>query len=170
MCMKCQRSATQGGKKLSKQRTRYGNQQGFEVVRSCSIAVTRDYQIKLPDNLPVTRKTSEQLQIKGLNDDNAEPRYQNFMRDENQELETAYVSPIASDYYNCGKFLTPQSEKEEDSFFYQNVVVGASNTPESDDTEDYENSAAIKTWQQSNMSESPDDPDYVNSDVATVLN
>nr|XP_014435526.1 linker for activation of T-cells family member 2 isoform X2 [Pelodiscus sinensis] len=64
-----------------------------------------------------------------------------------------------------------QNFMRDDSCSYENMVIGASNSLESDDTEDYENSAAFKTWQQSHVSESPDDdPDYVNSDIATVLN
>ncbi|XP_067393987.1 linker for activation of T-cells family member 2-like [Emydura macquarii macquarii] len=102
--------------------------------------------------------------------DSAEVRYQNFMREDHQDLEATYVDPIATDYYNCGKFLRPPNEESEFSS-YQNIVVGAPNSSESDDVEDYENSAAIKIWKHSKMSESPDDdPDYVNSDVATVLN
>ncbi|XP_043387302.1 linker for activation of T-cells family member 2 isoform X1 [Chelonia mydas] len=171
MCMKCQHSATKREKKLCKQRKLHENQQGFEVIRSYSIAVTRQEQIKLPDNIPVTRKTSERLQASRIDGDSAEPRYQNFRREDNQELDAAYVNPIATDYYNCGTFLKPPNEKEEDSCSYQNVVIGASNSTESDDVEDYENSASIKIWQQSNMSESPDDyPDYVNSDVAAMPN
>ncbi|KAM7139942.1 linker for activation of T-cells family member 2 isoform 3-T4 [Macrochelys suwanniensis] len=155
MCVKCQRSATKREKKLCKQRKLHENQPGFEVIRSYSIAVTRQDQIKLSDNIPVTRKTSERLQA----------------TEDNQELDAAYVNPIASDYYNCVTFLRPPNEKEEDSCSYQNIVIGASNSAESDDVEDYENSASIKTWQQSKMSESPDDyPDYVNSDVAAVPN
>ncbi|CAM5104770.1 unnamed protein product [Natator depressus] len=152
MCMKCRHSATKREKKLCKQRKLHENQQGFEVIRSYSIAVTRQEQIKLPDNIPVTRKTSERLQASRIDGDSAEPRYQNFRREDNQELDAAYVNPIATDYYNCGTFLRPPNEKEEDSCSYQNVVIGASNSTESDDVEDYENSASIKIWQQSNMS------------------
>ncbi|XP_050785422.1 linker for activation of T-cells family member 2 isoform X2 [Gopherus flavomarginatus] len=147
MCVKCQRSATKREKKLCKQRKLHGNQPGFEVIRSYSIAVTRQDQIKLPDNVPVTRKTSERLQATG---DSAEPRYQNFMREDNQELDAAYVNPIATDYYNCATFLRPPNEKEEDSCSYQNVVIGASNSAESESPDDY--------------------PDYVNSDIAAVPN
>ncbi|KAH1178722.1 linker for activation of T-cells family member 2 [Mauremys mutica] len=171
LCVKCQRSATKREKKLCKQRKLHGNQPAFEVIRSYSIAMTRQDQIKLPDNIPVTRKSSERLQATGIDGDSAEPRYQNFMREDNQELDATYVNPIATDYYNCAKFLRPPNEKEEDSCSYQNVVIGASNSAESDDVEDYENSVSIKIWQQSNISESPDDyPDYVNSDVAAVPN
>ncbi|XP_034608553.1 linker for activation of T-cells family member 2 isoform X2 [Trachemys scripta elegans] len=147
------------------------NQPGFQVIRSYSIAVTRQDEIKLPDNIPVTRKTNKRLQATDIDGDNAEPRYQNFMREDNQELDAAYVNPIASDYFNCRTFLRPANEKEEDSCSYQNVVIGTSNSAESDDVDDYENSASIKIWKQSNISESPDDyPDYVNSDVAAVPN
>ncbi|XP_034608551.1 linker for activation of T-cells family member 2 isoform X1 [Trachemys scripta elegans] len=171
MCMKCQRSATKQEKKLCKQRTLHENQPGFQVIRSYSIAVTRQDEIKLPDNIPVTRKTNKRLQATDIDGDNAEPRYQNFMREDNQELDAAYVNPIASDYFNCRTFLRPANEKEEDSCSYQNVVIGTSNSAESDDVDDYENSASIKIWKQSNISESPDDyPDYVNSDVAAVPN
>ncbi|XP_065429083.1 linker for activation of T-cells family member 2 isoform X2 [Chrysemys picta bellii] len=158
MCMKCQRSATKQEKKLCKQRKLHENQPGFQVIRSYSIAVTRQDEIKLPDNIPVTRKTNKRLQATDIDEDN-------------QELDAAYVNPIASDYFNCGMFLRPANEKEEDSCSYQNVVIGASNSAESDDVDDYENSASIKIWKQSNISESPDDyPDYVNSDVAAVPN
>ncbi|XP_067394263.1 linker for activation of T-cells family member 2-like [Emydura macquarii macquarii] len=68
MCMKCQRSATKREKNLSKQRNLHENQQRFEVIRSYSIATTRQDQIKLPDNIPVTRKTNERLQTTGLDD------------------------------------------------------------------------------------------------------
>uniref|UniRef100_A0A8C3IZD0 Uncharacterized protein n=1 Tax=Chrysemys picta bellii TaxID=8478 RepID=A0A8C3IZD0_CHRPI len=137
---------------------RHESQPGFQVIRSYSIAVTRQDEIKLPDNIPVTRKTNKRLQATDIDEDN-------------QELDAAYVNPIASDYFNCGMFLRPANEKEEDSCSYQNVVIGASNSAESDDVDDYENSASIKIWKQSNISESPDDyPDYVNSDVAAVPN
>lgn len=175
--MKCQRSATKRDKKLSKHRSRHENQQGFEVIRSYSMTTTRQDQMEWPENILLTRKTSKDLQATSTEGDNGEPRYQNFMREDSQELDAAYVSPIATDYYNCGKFLRPPNVtrhsrvEADDSCSYENMVIGASNSLESDDTEDYENSAAFKTWQQSHVSESPDDdPDYVNSDIATVLN
>ncbi|XP_075760423.1 linker for activation of T-cells family member 2 isoform X2 [Pelodiscus sinensis] len=180
--------ATKRDKKLSKHRSRHENQQGFEVIRSYSMTTTRQDQMEWPENILLTRKTSKDLQATSTEGDNGEPRYQNFMRgalavhlpshlhavpaircpEDSQELDAAYVSPIATDYYNCGKFLRPPND---DSCSYENMVIGASNSLESDDTEDYENSAAFKTWQQSHVSESPDDdPDYVNSDIATVPN
>nr|XP_025033769.1 linker for activation of T-cells family member 2 isoform X1 [Pelodiscus sinensis] len=169
--------ATKRDKKLSKHRSRHENQQGFEVIRSYSMTTTRQDQMEWPENILLTRKTSKDLQATSTEGDNGEPRYQNFMREDSQELDAAYVSPIATDYYNCGKFLRPPNVtrhsrvEPDDSCSYENMVIGASNSLESDDTEDYENSAAFKTWQQSHVSESPDDdPDYVNSDIATVLN
>ncbi|XP_014463516.1 linker for activation of T-cells family member 2 isoform X3 [Alligator mississippiensis] len=59
-------------------------------------------------------------------------------------------------------------KKDQDAHAYQNVMVGgASQNAEPDDADDYENSAAIQMWKQSEMSESAEDdldePDYVNT-------
>ncbi|XP_062448825.1 linker for activation of T-cells family member 2-like [Rhea pennata] len=81
--------------------------------------------------------------------------------------DAAYVDPISFDYYNCVKFLTPPNEEEEDSYSYQNVIIGTSHSSDSvtDDTGDYENSAAIHIWKLQQVEESQDDePDYVNTD------
>ncbi|XP_019401005.1 PREDICTED: linker for activation of T-cells family member 2 isoform X3 [Crocodylus porosus] len=59
-------------------------------------------------------------------------------------------------------------KRDQDVHAYQNVMVGeASQNAEPDDADDYENSAAIQMWKQSEMSASSEDdhdePDYVNT-------
>ncbi|XP_019366963.1 PREDICTED: linker for activation of T-cells family member 2 isoform X3 [Gavialis gangeticus] len=59
-------------------------------------------------------------------------------------------------------------KRDQDVHAYQNVIVGVvSQNAEPDDADDYENSAAIQMWKQSEMSESAEDdhdePDYVNT-------
>ncbi|XP_006029222.1 linker for activation of T-cells family member 2 isoform X4 [Alligator sinensis] len=126
MCMKCQQSAAKReNKELHQQRSRRGNRQTFEVIRTYSIPVARLEQIKSPDSDPVIRSSK--------------------------------------------KFLTSDlDKKDQDAHAYQNVMVGgASQNAEPDDADDYENSAAIQMWKQSEMSESAEDdldePDYVNT-------
>ncbi|XP_064892578.1 linker for activation of T-cells family member 2 isoform X2 [Columba livia] len=84
--------------------------------------------------------------------------------------DTAYVEPIALDYYNHARFFTPPNEKEEDSHSYQNVIIGVSHSCDlvTDDSADYENSAAIHIWKlqqaEALQTESLDDePDYINT-------
>ncbi|XP_009467262.1 PREDICTED: linker for activation of T-cells family member 2 [Nipponia nippon] len=88
-----------------------------------------------------------------------ESRYQNFLTEECLRGDTAYVEPVSLDYYNCTQFFTPPNEKEEDSYSYQNVVIGVSHgcDPVTDDSVDYENSAAIHTWK---LQQAEDQPAY----------
>ncbi|XP_014463510.1 linker for activation of T-cells family member 2 isoform X1 [Alligator mississippiensis] len=155
MCMKCQQSAAKReNKELHQQRGRHGNRQTFEVIRTYSIPVARLEQMKSPDSDPVIR-SSKEFPTSDLDRDS-------------QDCEATYVDPVATDYYNCGKYLRPPNEKDQDAHAYQNVMVGgASQNAEPDDADDYENSAAIQMWKQSEMSESAEDdldePDYVNT-------
>ncbi|XP_053941375.1 linker for activation of T-cells family member 2 [Cuculus canorus] len=130
-------------------------------------------QIKEPVNLSIARKTTEELGAYchlGYGS-RTECRYQNFLTEDLLQGDTgdaAYVEPIALDYYNCAQFFTPPKEKEEDSYSYQNVVIGDCGSSDADDAVDYENSAAIHVWKlqqaEALQTESPDDePDYVNT-------
>ncbi|RMC10861.1 hypothetical protein DUI87_12573 [Hirundo rustica rustica] len=105
-----------------------------------------------------------------------ESRYQNFLAESCLQEDTAYVEPIALDYYyNCTRFFNPphgrcpgRQEKDEDSYSYENVTIGASQGSDPDDAVDYENSLAIHTWKlqqgQAPLTESLDDePDYINA-------
>ncbi|XP_064379508.1 linker for activation of T-cells family member 2 isoform X2 [Dromaius novaehollandiae] len=174
-CVRCQLSAIKREKKQSERRSQLENQQRFEVIRAHSMLATRRLeQIKEPENLLVTRKTNEELSAASCvgSGSRAESRYQNFLKEDHLQGDATYVDPISLDYYNCVKFPMPPNEKEEDSYSYQNVIVGASHSFDlvTDDTGDYENSAAIHTWKLQQVEESQDDePDYVNTDPASGL-
>ncbi|KAM7033246.1 linker for activation of T-cells family member 2 isoform 2-T2 [Acridotheres tristis] len=105
-----------------------------------------------------------------------ESRYQNFLTESCLQEENDYVEPISLDnYYNCTLLFQPpcgtspgKQEKDEDSYSYENVTIGAFRGSDPDDTVDYENRMAIKTWKlqqgQASLTESPDDePDYINT-------
>ncbi|XP_067165683.1 linker for activation of T-cells family member 2 [Apteryx mantelli] len=176
VCVRCQLSATKREKQQSGRRSQLENQQRFEVIRSRStLATTRRLeQTKEPENLPVTRKTNEELSTARRigSGSRAESRYQNFLKEDCLQGDATYVDPISFDYYNCVKFLTPPNEKEEESSSYQNVIVGASHSSDlvTDDTGDYENSTTIHIWKLKQVEESQDDePDYVNTDPASGL-
>ncbi|XP_010152596.1 PREDICTED: linker for activation of T-cells family member 2 [Eurypyga helias] len=109
-----------------------------------------------------------------LSGSRTECRYQNFLTEDCLRGDPAYVEPLSLDYYNCAQFFTPPNEKEEDSNSYQNVIIGVPHGSElvTDDTTDYENSAAIHRWKvqqvEALQAESPDDePDYVNTTPAS---
>ncbi|XP_066189265.1 LOW QUALITY PROTEIN: linker for activation of T-cells family member 2 [Sylvia atricapilla] len=181
LCMRCQRSATERETQLSQRRSQLESQQRFAVIQPRT-TTRRLEQIKEPENLPIARKAIEELSASyhtgyGSRD---ESRYQNFLA-ENCLQESAYVEPISLGlYYNCtGIFNPPQRrspEKDEDSYSYENVIIGApqgsdpASDPGSDpdDAVDYENSMAIHTWKlqhrQASLTESLDDePDYINT-------
>ncbi|XP_076779238.1 linker for activation of T-cells family member 2 isoform X5 [Arvicanthis niloticus] len=105
------------------------------------------------------------------------PRYQNFYKGSRDELDSAYVDPISTDYYNWGRFQKPP--EDDDSNSYENVLICKPSTPESgvEESEDYQNSVSIHQWRESkrivgaqrSLSGSPDEePDYVNGDVAAA--
>ncbi|XP_009875465.1 PREDICTED: linker for activation of T-cells family member 2 [Apaloderma vittatum] len=116
-----------------------------------------------------------------------ETRYQNFLTEDYLQGDADYVEPVAMDYYNCTRFFTPPNEKEEDSYSYQNVIIGVSHSsdPVTDDTVDYENSVTIHTWElhqaedqladrcfslTAQQAESSDDePEYINTTPASSL-
>ncbi|XP_039938542.1 linker for activation of T-cells family member 2 isoform X2 [Hirundo rustica] len=141
-------------------------------------ATRRLEQIKEPENFSIARKAIEELSAShhtgyGSRD---ESRYQNFLAESCLQEDTAYVEPIALDYYyNCTRFFNPprgrcpgRQEKDEDSYSYENVTIGASQGSDPDDAVDYENSLAIHTWKlqqgQALLTESLDDePDYINA-------
>ncbi|KAI1231936.1 hypothetical protein IHE44_0007578 [Lamprotornis superbus] len=141
LCIRCQLSpATKRETQLNEQRSQLESQQRFEVVRSHTIATRRLESIKEPESLPIARE------------------------------------PISLDhYYNCTRLFQPpcgsspgKREKDEDSYSYENVTIGASQRSDPDDTVDYENSMAIQTWKlqqgQASLTESLDDePDYINT-------
>ncbi|KAM6118598.1 linker for activation of T-cells family member 2 [Phoenicopterus ruber ruber] len=174
LCVKCQLSATKREKQPSERRSQLESQQRFEVIRSHSTATRRLEQIKEPQNLSIARKTAEELGAsrRAGYGSRTESRYQNFLTEDSLRGDATYMEPVPLDYYNCSWFFTPPNEKEEDSYSYQNVIVEASHDPVTDDTLDYENSAAIHIWKlqqtEALQTESPDDePDYVNTAPAS---
>ncbi|XP_030328181.1 linker for activation of T-cells family member 2 isoform X3 [Strigops habroptila] len=174
LCVKCQLSATKREKQLNERRSQLRSQQSFEVIRSHSAMTRRLEQIKEPENLSIVRKTTKELgatRHAGYGS-RAESRYRDFLTEDCLQGEAAYVEPISLDYYNCATFFTPPNEKEEDSHSYQNIIIGVSQGSDTDDGADYENSAAIYTWQlhqaEALQTESLDDePDYVNTAPAS---
>ncbi|KAM8797343.1 linker for activation of T-cells family member 2 [Eudromia elegans] len=150
-CVRCRLRGARREERRSERRTRLGNPQSFEVIRSRSVLATtrRLEQNKEWENSPVPRKSNEELGAARRvgSEARAESRYQNFLKEDQLHEEAAYVDPISWDYYN---WMNPVSahEKEEDSYSYQNVIVGArlSSSSVTDDTGDYENSTAIHIW------------------------
>ncbi|KAM6048905.1 linker for activation of T-cells family member 2 isoform 2-T3 [Theristicus caerulescens] len=162
-CIKCQLSATKREKPPSERRSPLESQQRFEVIRSHSTTTRRLEQIKQPENLSIARKTTKELGTSRCTG------YEECLRGD-----AAYVEPVPVDYYNCARFFTPPNEKEEDSYSYQNVIIGVSHgcDPVTDDSLDYENSTAIHIWKlqqaEALQTESPDDePDYINTAPAS---
>ncbi|XP_069082998.1 linker for activation of T-cells family member 2 isoform X2 [Pleurodeles waltl] len=101
-----------------------------------------------------------------------EPRYQNASRVAEISHEEAYLEPLVSDYYNCGAFLKPPAGAitggEEDGNSYVNVLIPPmeSSESETDDTQDYANTAQLKNQPRKNSGSSENDytdPDYVNA-------
>ncbi|KAM7088636.1 linker for activation of T-cells family member 2 isoform 1-T2 [Ciconia maguari] len=176
LCVKCQLSATKREKQLSERRSQLESQPSFEVIRSHSTTTRRLEQIKEPENLSIARKTIKELGASHRTGYGCriESRYQNFLTEDCLREDAAYVEPISLDYYNCAQFFTPPNEKEEDSYSYQNVIIGVSHgsDPVIEDAADYENSAAIHIWKlqqaEALQTESPDDePDYINTAPAS---
>ncbi|NXL84584.1 NTAL protein, partial [Alectura lathami] len=174
-CVRCQFYATKQGKKQSERRSQLESQQRFEVVRSYSAVTRRLEQMKEPKNLAITRNALEELGTSrhvGVAS-SAEPRYQNFLTEDSLHGDAAYVEPIPLDYYSHARCFSPPRDKEEDSYSYQNVLVGVPCGSGLDDAEDYENSAAIHVWkvQQAEAmlyADSQDEePDYVNTEPAS---
>lgn len=179
LCIRCQLSpATKRETQLDEQRSQLEGQQRFQVIRSHTVATQRLESVKEPENLPIARKASEELGAShhpgyGSRD---ESRYQNFLTESCLQEENPYVEPISLDHYsNCPRLFHPprvnsphKQEKDEDSYSYENVTIGASQGSDPDDAVDYENSMAIQTWKlqqgQASLSESLDDePDYINT-------
>ncbi|XP_050177625.1 linker for activation of T-cells family member 2 isoform X2 [Myiozetetes cayanensis] len=175
LCVRCQLSATKREMRLSEHRRQLESQQRFEVIRSHSSATRRLEKMKGPENLSIARKTTEQLSAShhagyGSRD---ESRYQNFLTEDYLQEDSAYVEPISLDYNNHARFFTRPKEKEEDSYSYENVIIGVSLGPDLDEAADYENSEAIHTWklqqEEALRAESPDEePDYINTAPAPV--
>ncbi|XP_025905934.1 linker for activation of T-cells family member 2 [Nothoprocta perdicaria] len=173
VCVRCQLWASKREKQQSERRRELENQRSFEVIRSRSMLTTRRLeQNKASENSPVTRKSNEELGTTRRvgSEDRAESRYQNFLKEDQLHEEAAYIDPISWDYYNWMNPGSLHGGREEDSFSYQNVVVGAclGSSSVTDDAGDYENSTAIRIW--TLQQESPDEePDYVNTDPASGL-
>ncbi|XP_027546806.1 linker for activation of T-cells family member 2 isoform X1 [Neopelma chrysocephalum] len=177
LCVKCQLSATKREMRLSEHRSQLESQQRFEVIRSHSSATRRLEKTKGPENLSIARKTTEQLSAShhagyGSRD---ESRYQNFLTEDYLQGDSDYVEPISLDYNNHARFFTRPKEKEEDSYSYENVIIGASrgSDPVTDEAADYENSEAMHTWklqqEEALQRESPDEePVYINTAPASV--
>ncbi|NXK38248.1 NTAL protein, partial [Piprites chloris] len=128
LCVKCQLSATKRETQLSEHRSHLESQQRFEVIRSHSSATRRLEKSKGPENLSIARKTTEQLSAShhagyGSRD---ESRYQNFLTEDYLQEDSAYVEPISLDYNSHARFFTRHKEKEEDSYSYENVIIGVS--------------------------------------------
>ncbi|KAM4886913.1 linker for activation of T-cells family member 2 isoform 2-T2 [Sylvia borin] len=166
LCIRCQHSATERETQLSQRRSQLESQQRFAVIQPRT-TTRRLEQIKEPENLPIARKAIEELSA------SHHTGYENCLQ------ESAYVEPISLGlYYNCTRIFNPpqgrSQEKDEDSYSYENVIIGASqgSDPGSDpdDAVDYENSMAIHTWKlqhrqaTASLTESLDDePDYINT-------
>ncbi|NWI87749.1 NTAL protein, partial [Pitta sordida] len=154
LCVKCQLSAAKREMRLSEQRSQFENQQSFQVIRSHSSAIQRLERTKEPEKLSVARK-SERLSASyqsgyGSGD---ESRYQNFLTGDCLQEDATYVEPISLGYNNCPRFFTApkgkapgKREKEEDSYSYENVIIGVSQDSDLDEALDYENSPAIHMW------------------------
>ncbi|XP_066058206.1 LOW QUALITY PROTEIN: linker for activation of T-cells family member 2 [Chamaea fasciata] len=180
LCIRCQRSATKRETQLSQRRSQLESQPRFAVIRSHT-TTRRLEQIKETENLPIARKAIEELSACHHNGYGSrdESRYQNFLAESCLQEETAYVEPISlGHYYNCTRLFSPPQgrspDKGEDSYSYENVIIGASQGSDSDDALDYENSTAIHTWKlqqgQASLTESLDDePDYINTGPASGL-
>ncbi|NXM77310.1 NTAL protein, partial [Serilophus lunatus] len=155
LCIKCQLSAAKREMQLSEQRSQFESRQRFEVIRSHSSAIQRLERTKESEKLSVPRKTTEKLSAShragyGSRD---ESRYQNFLTEDSLQEDAAYVEPISLHYNNCTRFFTQlkgrspgKQEKEEDSYSYENVIIGVSHDSDLDEAVDYENSAAIHAW------------------------
>nr|XP_021144065.1 linker for activation of T-cells family member 2 isoform X2 [Columba livia] len=194
LCVKCQLSATKRKKQQSERRSQFESQHGFEVIRSHSTTTRRLEQIKEPENLSIARNITKELgasrhagygsrtesrELVWLRLGMAAWVYAVVWRADGKPFvpaedclrgDTAYVEPIALDYYNHARFFMPPNEKEEDSHSYQNVIIGVSHSCDlvTDDSADYENSAAIHIWKlqqaEALQTESLDDePDYINT-------
>ncbi|XP_032563539.1 linker for activation of T-cells family member 2 isoform X3 [Chiroxiphia lanceolata] len=177
LCVKCQLSATKREMRLSEHRSQLESQQRFEVIRSHSSATRRLEKTKGPENLSIARKTTEQLSAShhagyGSRD---ESRYQNFLTEDYLQGDSDYVEPISLDYNSRARFFIRPKEKEEDSYSYENVIIGVSHSfdPVTDEAADYENSEAMHTWKQQQeealQTESPgEEPVYINTAPASV--
>ncbi|XP_032934303.1 linker for activation of T-cells family member 2 [Catharus ustulatus] len=179
LCIRCQLSpATKRETQLNEHGNQLEGQPRFEVIRSHTIATRRPESVKETEDLPIARKATEELTAShhpgyGSRD---ESRYQNFLTESCLQEENPYVEPISLDHYsNCPRLFHPprvssphKQEKDEDSYSYENVTIGASQGSDPDDAVDYENSTAIQTWKlqqgQASLTESLDDePDYINT-------
>ncbi|XP_051665301.1 linker for activation of T-cells family member 2 isoform X3 [Manacus candei] len=169
LCVKCQLSATKREMRLSEHRSQLESQQRFEVIRSHSSATRRLEKTKGPENLSIARKTTEQLSA------SHHAGYEDYLQGDSD-----YVEPISLDYNNRARFfIRPKGrspgepEKEEDSYSYENVIIGVSHGFDPDEAADYENSEAMHTWklqqEEALQTESLDEePVYINTAPASV--
>ncbi|XP_071431112.1 linker for activation of T-cells family member 2 [Pithys albifrons albifrons] len=178
LCVKCQLSATKREMQLREHRSQLESQQSFEVIRSHFSVTQRVEKTEGLESVSVARKATEKKlsasHRSGYGSRN-ESRYQNFLTEDYLQENSIYVEPISLDYNNSARFFTrPQGrspEKEEDSYSYENVIIGVSHGSDlvTDEAADYENSAAIHTWRLQQEEESPDEePDYINTAPASV--
>ncbi|XP_009068259.1 PREDICTED: linker for activation of T-cells family member 2 [Acanthisitta chloris] len=120
-------------------------------IRCQQSATKRETQLREPRSQFESHQSFEV--IRSYSGMEAEPRYQNFLTEECLQGDSAYVEPISLDYYNCAGFFSPPKEKEEDSYSYENVIIGVSHGSGPDESVDYENSAALHTWKKLQQAE-----------------
>ncbi|KAJ1184809.1 hypothetical protein NDU88_001611 [Pleurodeles waltl] len=168
LCTKCRNSGElKEDGTFRKTRSLNTNEPGFQIVRSYTLV--RSEQLHLPEPSHPSRLTKKPI---GREDFKEEPRYQNASRVAEISHEEAYLEPLVSDYYNCGAFLKPPAGAitggEEDGNSYVNVLIPPmeSSESETDDTQDYANTAQLKNQPRKNSGSSENDytdPDYVNA-------
>ncbi|KAJ7409119.1 linker for activation of T-cells family member 2 [Willisornis vidua] len=114
----------------------------------CQLSATkREMQLREHRSQKATEKKLSASPRSGYGSRN-ESRYQNFLTEDYLQENSIYVEPISLDYNNGARFFTRPQEKEEDSYSYENVIIGVSHGSDlvTDEAADYENSAAIHTW------------------------
>ncbi|XP_076779235.1 linker for activation of T-cells family member 2 isoform X2 [Arvicanthis niloticus] len=177
LCVHCSRPGVKRNEKIYEQRNQQENEQGLAVAQqtyTLARQVRPGPQADTASDKSLERKNK--LLFSHLEGPES-PRYQNFYKGSRDELDSAYVDPISTDYYNWGRFQKPP--EDDDSNSYENVLICKPSTPESgvEESEDYQNSVSIHQWRESkrivgaqrSLSGSPDEePDYVNGDVAAA--
>lgn len=170
LCVRCSRPGARRSEKIYEQRTPQENRQSFAVARTYSL-VRPAWPGPLMDMTPDVAPTRTDKLL----------HFSTPLEGSTRDSDTAYIDPIATDYYNWGCFKK-SAEDEEDTNSYENVLICKPRTMESgcpcvppggEETEDYQNSAAIHQWRESRRAVgSPDEdagePDYVNGDVTAA--
>ncbi|XP_076779236.1 linker for activation of T-cells family member 2 isoform X3 [Arvicanthis niloticus] len=165
LCVHCSRPGVKRNEKIYEQRNQQENEQGLAVAQQ---TYTLARQVRPGPQADTASDKSLERKNKLLF---------SHLEGSRDELDSAYVDPISTDYYNWGRFQKPP--EDDDSNSYENVLICKPSTPESgvEESEDYQNSVSIHQWRESkrivgaqrSLSGSPDEePDYVNGDVAAA--